>query len=120
MSTATPIKQAINVGGRTHLWPNEIVCLVADTNYTVLHLSNGNKITVSYNLGKLEGRLILHRSFVRANRSTIVNLDFMSEYTTEHLRILEKQVVFSRRRKENVLNTIEVLESNKNPIDKGI
>lgn len=53
--------------------PAEIFFLKADWSYTEVHLTNGNKIVVSTNLGKVT-RLLDPTRFVRVNRSVIINL----------------------------------------------
>lgn len=91
----------IDVGSRTKLFPNEIVLLEADINYTLLHLVDGKKITVSYHLGKLQERLSRHSSFIRPNRNTIVNLNYVSDCNLDKLTINSQIIQISRRRKES-------------------
>lgn len=101
------IMAIIDVGGRRKLLTSEIVLLQADINYTLLHLSDGEKIIVSYHLGKLQERLSEHKSFVRPNRQTIVNLQFLKKYNDEFLTILNHKVQMSRRRKELILSNLK-------------
>jgi two-component system LytT family response regulator len=96
----------VHVGSRTHLISSDIVLLVADINYTSLYLSNGEKLLVSYNLGKLQERLSSHKTFIRPNRNTIVNMDYVTDFDLNFIQINQKNVLISRRRKENILSEL--------------
>ncbi len=93
----------VHVGSRTHLDVSEIVMLEAEINYTRLYLNNGEKLLVSYHLGKLAGRLAKHESFVRLNRNTIVNLSFLTHYCNGSVVIKQKAVAISRRRQTEAM-----------------
>ena len=90
----------VNIGGRMSVRPSEIIFLSADNNYTFLHLVNGNKLMVSYNLGKLQERLSEHIFFLRANRSIVVNMNFVTSFDANYLKINEMEVSVSRRCKK--------------------
>ncbi len=96
----------VNVGSRTTLDINDIVMLVAETNYTTLHLSDGNQILVSYHLGKLQGRLLNYPVFIRPNRNTIINTNHIEKIGTESIRIHGFDIRMSRRRKEKIFNNL--------------
>ena len=100
----------INVGSRTALFPNEIVCLEAEANYTTIHLSNGKKMMVSYHLGKLQERLLPYKTFVRANRKFIVNLDFLGDFNSQYMIVKGQEISYSRRRKDMVISVIEAID----------
>jgi DNA-binding LytR/AlgR family response regulator len=92
----------VHIGSRKIVLAEDIILLQAEINYTNLYLSNGQKIIVSYNLGKLQERLNIHRSFIRPNRNTIVNLNFVTKYNENFLNINGTTVPISRRRKDFV------------------
>jgi two-component system LytT family response regulator len=57
--------------------PGEIVCCMADGNYTRIILSDGREETVSSNLGKIFTGLKGGRYF-RISRSGVINLDYLT------------------------------------------
>lgn len=95
-------KRVIHIGARTEVIAQDIVLMQAILNYTQLFLSNGKIILVSYHLGKLQHRLIKHNSFIRPNRNTIVNLNFVTNYNENFIKINDTIVQISRRRKDIV------------------
>ncbi|MCP9770977.1 LytTR family transcriptional regulator [Lacihabitans sp. LS3-19] len=69
----------VHIGSRKNILPREILKLVADVNYTIVHLDDGSKICTATNLGTIEKRLT-HLSFFRVNRSIIINLDHLNKF----------------------------------------
>ncbi len=67
-----------NRTGFTLVAPDEILCCLADSNYTELMLESGKKLTVSMNLGKVE-QLLPEDSFARISRSAVINLSYLAE-----------------------------------------
>lgn len=64
--------------GFVYINPNEIFYCIADRNYTDIYLTaTGQKQTVTIHLGALID--ILPHNFVRINRSTIINKNFLKE-----------------------------------------
>ncbi|MFO7935859.1 MAG: LytTR family DNA-binding domain-containing protein [Bacteroidales bacterium] len=57
--------------------PREILCCLADGNYTRIILFNGKSETVSSNLGKIAAKLN-ESSFFRISRSAIINLQYLT------------------------------------------
>ena len=98
----------VNIGSRTSLEVNDIVMLVAEINYTSLYLTNGNRILVSYHLGKLHGRLVNYPIFIRPNRNTIINTNHLENIGLDSLRIQGIEIKMSRRRKEQILNQLNL------------
>lgn len=98
-SLETPL---VHIGSRKIVLAQDIVLLQAEINYTFLYLSNGQKIVVSYHLGKLQERLNIYQAFIRPNRNTIVNLNFVTTYNENFLKINDTTIQISRRRKELV------------------
>lgn len=94
------IEPASQFGILNNLIIDEIVSLVAESNYTTLYYSNGRKITVSYHLAKVHSVISSQsRSFTRVNRSTVINLNHVSYYNYDYLKLGELTIIFSRRRK---------------------
>ena len=98
----------VNIGSRTSLEVNDIVMLVAEINYTSLYRTNGNRILVSYHLGKLHGRLENYPIFIRPNRNTIINTNHLENIGLDSLRIQGIEIKMSRRRKEQILNQLNL------------
>lgn len=99
ISLETPL---VHIGSRKFVVAQDIVLLQAEINYTFLYFSNGQKIIVSCHLGKLEERLNDYQAFIRPNRNTIVNLNFVTNYNENFLNINGTTVHISRRRKDLV------------------
>jgi DNA-binding LytR/AlgR family response regulator len=74
------MKKEVLLGARTRVFPNEIIKLEAQQNYTVVLFTDGSSLLSSTNLGILEERL-QPCSFFRVNRSTVINLN--------HLKLLK-------------------------------
>jgi two-component system, LytTR family, response regulator len=78
----SPLKIAIpQIGGINFLDINEIVSLQADSNYTIIHKQDMQKIVVSKTLKDFE-ELLDQNQFVRIHKSHIVNLKCVTEYST--------------------------------------
>lgn len=92
----------IDIGSRTKLLRTQIVLLEANINYTLLYLADGQKIIVSYHLGKLQKRLSDFNEFIRPNRNIIVNMNYVTNYDTTSLNIIKRKVLISRRRKDYI------------------
>lgn len=88
----------IHVGSRKYLNPEEMLHLEADINYTIISLTDGNKILTSTTLKKIEMRLLAFKNFIRVNKSAIVNLDFNTPVDNTFTLSNRKKVSFSRRR----------------------
>ena len=78
----------------------ELIYLEADSNYTVLHLVSGQKIVTARTLGEFE-KLLEGTSFFRIHKSTIINLNFLSGYSSYQGNFAElkdgTQLIISRR-----------------------
>lgn len=61
--------------------PAELMYLVADNNYTVLHLTNNRQITATRTLGEFEKILESHE-FYRIHKSIIINLHYLIGYSS--------------------------------------
>lgn len=78
----TMVKIALpQLGGITFLDVNEIISLQADSNYTIIHKQDMQKSVITKTLKDFED--ILDGShFVRIHKSHIVNLKYITEYST--------------------------------------
>lgn len=90
-----------NGQGYTLIGVDEIIHIEADSNYSVFHLDNREKITVSRVLKDYE-EILPEEQFVRIHKSSIVNLNYLKEYNSKNgLEVLLKngeKIAVSRRR----------------------
>lgn len=79
---AMPLKIALpHLGGISFVEVSSIVSLQSDSNYTILHLKDMHKQVISKTLKDFED-ILNPAQFARIHKSTIVNLDYIKEYTT--------------------------------------
>ncbi|RFS18432.1 LytTR family DNA-binding domain-containing protein [Emticicia sp. C21] len=98
----------LQLGWRTKIDPFTILFMRADSNYTEVHLNNGNMILSATSLGRLAKRLPSCQ-FIRPNRSVLVNLDFLTEYQRrdKSIKLNNNEVIqVSRRRTKQVTRSI--------------
>lgn len=80
---------------------DEIIHIEADSNYSIFHLKNAEKITVSKVLKDYE-EILPEERFVRIHKSSIVNLKYVKEYNTKNGLVLAltngESIMVSRRR----------------------
>lgn len=88
----------IHVGSRKYIYPEEMLHLESDINYTIISLKDGNKILTATTLKKLEFRLLGLKNFIRVNKSAIVNLDYIKPIDDTFTLTNKRKVCFSRRR----------------------
>lgn len=62
----------------------EILYCQADSNYTLIELDSGKRLTVSVNLGKVE-EILPQPCFSRISRSAIINLHYLVEVDRKHM-----------------------------------
>ena len=71
---------AINAASSVNLFKvNEIIRCESQRSYTILHLKDGRKLTVTKTLKQFELELNDHH-FVRIHQSHLVNLDYVEKY----------------------------------------
>jgi DNA-binding LytR/AlgR family response regulator len=88
----------IPIGGRKSVSPKQILMLVADINYTMIHLFNGEQFIIATTLKKVQKSLAPHGNFVRTNRKFVVNWDYVRSHCAKQLTLQNNQVIpFSRR-----------------------
>jgi len=66
------------INSKNGIFPEEIIFLSADANYTHVHFSNGRKTTYARTLKSIEGQFV-DISFFRTHKSYLVNLHFFKE-----------------------------------------
>jgi two-component system, LytTR family, response regulator len=93
--------------------PNDIVNIEAQRSYVDIVLASGMKITTAKSLSAMEHLFIHFLNFVRINKSCIVNLNYVSEYSKGEpcFLILKDQRDFeiSRRKKTEINNLLKKL-----------
>lgn len=86
--------------------PESINHLEAESNYTILKLKNGRKLISGYSL-KIFNELFDSKTFVRVNRSHLVNRSFISEIIQKgnghYVRLQNKEELLIPRRKKERL-----------------
>lgn len=94
----------IAIGGRTSVNPAEVVLLVADINYTIVHYADGTKTIVATTLKSLEAKLTPFH-FYRTHKSYLVNLNCAKYFfeATNYLQMSNNQRVMVSRRKKDGL-----------------
>ncbi len=79
---AFPRKIALpQLGGTSFIAVDDMISLQADSNYTIIHLKDLQKLVISRTLKDFE-ELLDGDQFVRIHKSYIVNLHYLKEYST--------------------------------------
>jgi two-component system LytT family response regulator len=90
---------------------DDIIYIEADSNYSVFHLNNREKVTVSKVLREFE-ELLPSDQFVRIHKSSIINLNHLKEYNSKNgLQALLKNgesINVSRRRASDFYEKIKL------------
>lgn len=98
-----------NSQGYTLVDLDHIVHVEADSNYSIFHLHDNEKITVSKVLKEYE-EILPETQFVRVHKSSIVNLNYLQEYNSRNgLELTLKngqRIAVSRRRASDFLERI--------------
>ncbi|MBP3455681.1 MAG: LytTR family transcriptional regulator [Alistipes sp.] len=87
--TESPVKEYAFIwrnNGYLKVSLEDILWVEADRSYSVIHLTNGRSMVVSFNLAVIEKELPPNR-FVRIRRSGIVNLTHIESLTGNSLKI---------------------------------
>jgi two-component system LytT family response regulator len=100
-----------NSQGYTLVDIKNIIHVEADSNYSIFHLANDEKVTVSKVLKEYE-ELLPEQQFVRIHKSSIVNLNYVKEYNSKNgLEVIlnnGKKIAVSRRRASEFLEKIKM------------
>jgi two-component system, LytTR family, response regulator len=81
---------------------SDIIMMQADSNYTTIHLTDGDKILTSKTLKYWSEKIKSHADFIRPHRSYLVNKTHILSYQTSTHRLLLAQgqeIQVSRRYK---------------------
>ena len=79
---SSPPKIALpHLGGINFIEVDDIISLQADSNYTIIHMKNMQKLVITKTLKEFED-LLDHAQFARIHKSYIVNLKYIKEYST--------------------------------------
>ena len=70
-----------HLGGISFIEVDDMVSLQADSNYTIIHMNNMQKLVISKTLKDFE-ELLDPTQFARIHKSYIVNLRYIKEYST--------------------------------------
>lgn len=62
----------------THILTDDILYLEADWNYTIVYTADNRQHMSSFNLAKLEAR-IMASNFLRISRGCLININFLKE-----------------------------------------
>jgi len=90
----------IPVGWRKSVTPKHVLMLVADINYTTIHLCNGEQFIIATTLKRVQQSLDSYGSFVRTNKKIVVNFDYVLSHSEKQLTLPNNQIVsFSRRQR---------------------
>jgi len=100
--------QELYLTRRQQIETDKILYLESDVNYTKIYTINQSKILSAYTLGVLQLRLDSH-SFIRVNRSYIINLSYLSTYRHENNKLIiqltgGQEFTASRRRLKTFSN----------------
>ena len=115
---ATPLKDGSeirkltlpNAQGYTIIGIDEIIHIEADSNYSIFHLAEKEKITVSKILKDYE-EILPENQFIRIHKSSIINLNYLKEYNSKNgveavLKNGEK-IAVSRRRASDFVDKVK-------------
>lgn len=112
VSKKTPPKKIAlpQLGGINFIEVDDMVSLQADSNYTIIHMKDMQKLVISKTLKDFED-LLDESQFVRIHKSYIVNLTYIKEYTTTDGGIVRmadgNQWSISRRQLEYFLDKMK-------------
>lgn len=87
---------------------DEIEWLEADRGYTVLHLTDGRDITVSFNMTQV-GKALPKDNFIQIHRSYIVNLKHVSGKIGNCLKIGDRLIHIGREYRGTVMSRFLIL-----------
>ncbi len=95
------------LSGLTFLAVHDIIRCRSESNYTIIHLKNEQKITVSKTLKEFE-ELLAEYDFYRVHNSHLINLAYIQNYNKEGFVTMSDQskVEVSTRRKEEFLKRL--------------
>lgn len=95
------------IDGTFFYFPDEIIRLEGESNYTRLYFTDKKPLLISRTLKEYE-ELLSEHGFIRVHKSHLVNKKHVVNYTTDGQLVLSDQskVEISRRRKEEVMDAL--------------
>lgn len=100
------------IGGRTKVNPEDVIALIACTNYSRALMKSGQEFFVATTLGMIAARFD-EKVFVRTHRSYLINIHYLKYFDIENgqFALLENnlRVNVSRRKKQNLIEKVEKL-----------
>jgi DNA-binding LytR/AlgR family response regulator len=98
---------SVPVGGRKSVTPKQVLMLVADINYTTVHLFNGEQFIIATTLKRVQKSLDSHGNFVRTNKKFVVNWDYVRSHCAKQLTLQNNQIIpFSRRQGKLIMGKL--------------
>ena len=93
----------IHIGGRKIVNPNNILRLKGEINYTTIYFLDGRrKETVATTLKKIEAKLMAFPHFFRITKSTIINLNCITEAHSKKVQMSNGECIIPSRRRGKV------------------
>lgn len=96
----------IHLGSHLYIPSHLVIMIKADINYSLIYLSNGNKVVVATCLKKLEQRLAEVDSFARVHKSYIINLSYLKSFEEGHFSLENNLSGLVSRRKFKIYKRI--------------
>ena len=91
---------------------DEVVCCTAESNYTIIYLTDGSKLMVSRTLKDIAS-VLYHPRFFRIHASHLVNLNLIKRILKTHQCMVELpnnlMVEVSRSRRDELMDKMETL-----------
>ncbi|WP_255068251.1 LytTR family DNA-binding domain-containing protein [Lacihabitans sp. LS3-19] len=105
----------VRIGGHCNAYPEDILSLKGDINYTILSFTNGDTKIVATTLKILEERL-LPFGFYRTHKNSIVNMKFVKKLIRKKDKLFVKltnadQLLVSRRREAGLFELTNELQT---------
>lgn len=94
------------------IYIEELICCIAHSNYTDIHLENNKKIFVAKTLKDIESILSNHKQFIRVHQSNIVNInkiiDFVKLDNNLSLKLSnDMELAVSRSKREELIERLK-------------
>lgn len=93
--------------------PSAVIMMIADTNYTVIHFENGNKLMAATTLKKFEKRFSASNFLFRSHKSFLINLRHVEKFEEDSILMKNQfSVLLSRRKKDLLKSSLLVFNQN--------
>ena len=93
----------ITIGGRKTINPQELISLKGEVNYTTVYFLDGKrKEVVATTLKKIQTQLEPFPNFYRVTKSTIINLNCISQIKNNQIFLINGEVIVPSRRRGKV------------------